>query len=292
MVSGDALAFPGRAANVPPEARPALQLAHERTAALLARLNDPRLDAVAAILPRVFMASEFAAHLCEAEPGFLRDLVVSGDVTRAYSPGTYTALAEQCCVGDADEAELLRALRRLRNREMLRIAWRDLVGWADLDETLGDLSDLADACLTVALSRLARRHAERYGIARDAAGHPQSLVVLGMGKLGAHELNFSSDIDLMLAFPEEGESDGVRPLASTEYFTRLAQRLIRTLDEKTADGFVFRVDMRLRPFGDSGPLVMTFGAMEAYYQTHGREWERYALIKARPVAGDLAQGER
>ena len=158
-----------------------------------------------------------------------------------------------------------------------------------------DLSELAErACIQGALTHLARWHAERHGTARGAKGAAQSLVVLGLGKLGARELNFSSDIDLIFAYPEAGASDGERPLDNEEYFLRLGQETgARAGRSHTApEGFVFRVDLRLRPFGEAGPLAMSFDAMEAYYQNHGREWERYALIKARPVAGDLKAGER
>ena len=114
-----------------------------------------------------------------------------------------------------------------------------------------------------------------------------------MGKLGGGELNFSSDIDLVFAYPEDGETRGRRRrISNEEYFVKLAQRLIAVLDTPTDEGRVFRVDSRLRPFGESGPLVLSFGAMEDYYQTHGREWERYAFIKARVVAGDRTAGSR
>ncbi|HEY1991669.1 MAG TPA: bifunctional [glutamate--ammonia ligase]-adenylyl-L-tyrosine phosphorylase/[glutamate--ammonia-ligase] adenylyltransferase, partial [Gammaproteobacteria bacterium] len=158
--------------------------------------------------------------------------------------------------------------------------------------TLRDLSDLADALTQGALAHLSKWHAERHGVARNAKGQPQSLVVLGLGKLGAKELNFSSDVDLILTYPEAGASDGAWPLDNEEYFLRLGQKLVKALDETTADGFVFRVDLRLRPFGEAGPLALSFDAMETYYQNHGREWERYAFIKARPMAGDLKAGEK
>ncbi|MEO7557761.1 MAG: bifunctional [glutamate--ammonia ligase]-adenylyl-L-tyrosine phosphorylase/[glutamate--ammonia-ligase] adenylyltransferase, partial [Gammaproteobacteria bacterium] len=188
---------------------------------------------------------------------------------------------------------LAAALRQIRTREMLRIAWRDLAGWAGLDETLADLSALAAACIDSALDKLHTWQSQELGVPKSAAGIAQSLVVIGMGKLGARELNFSSDIDLIFAYPEDGETQGKkRRLTNEEYFVRLAQRLGNALAAHTADGFVYRVDTRLRPFGDSGPLALSFAAMEEYYQNHGREWERYALIKARAVAGDIVQGGR
>ncbi|MGB9430370.1 MAG: bifunctional [glutamate--ammonia ligase]-adenylyl-L-tyrosine phosphorylase/[glutamate--ammonia-ligase] adenylyltransferase [Gammaproteobacteria bacterium] len=238
-------------------------------------------------LPRVWVCSEFISQNCQRHPELLADLVKSTDLQTSGSPAVRVHAALQS-VGS--EAQLFRTLRAVRQREMLRIAWRDLAGWANLEETLHDLSDLADSCVAGALTSLSRWHAQRHGVARDPKGEAQSLVVLGMGKLGARELNFSSDIDLILTYPENGQSDGEKPLDNEEYFLKLGQKLVRVLDEVTADGFVFRVDLRLRPFGEAGPLALSFGALETYYQNHGREWERYALIKARPVAGDLVQG--
>ncbi|HKT32954.1 MAG TPA: bifunctional [glutamate--ammonia ligase]-adenylyl-L-tyrosine phosphorylase/[glutamate--ammonia-ligase] adenylyltransferase [Gammaproteobacteria bacterium] len=253
--------------------------------------GDPaRLSATANdSLPRVWASSAFVAESCAREPGLLQELCTSGDLLNNESPRTRVAthLSAQTV---ASEDQLMASLRRLRRREMLRIAWRDLAGWVDLAETLRDLSDLADACLDGALKHLSRWHAERHGAARNAKGEPQSLVVLALGKLGAGELNFSSDVDLIFAYPEHGASDGGKPLDNDEYFLRLGQRLKRVLDEPTADGFVFRVDLRLRPFGEAGPLAMSFNAMETYYQNHGRDWERYALIKMRPCAGDVESG--
>ena len=260
----------------------------ERCRQSLPELPEPAA-AVAAALPRVWVCSEFVAQTCIRQPQLLADLFNSGDLQSTLSPALRVSATLRTV---QNEAELSRSLRQFRRREMTRIAWRDLAGWANLTQTLQDLSALADACLDGALTSLARWHTERHGVARNPKGETQSLVVLGMGKLGAHELNFSSDIDLIFAYPENGSSDGPKPLDNEEYFMRLAQKLVRALDEMTADGLVFRVDLRLRPFGEAGPLTLSFNAMETYYQNHGREWERYAFIKARPVAGDLAQGGR
>ena len=245
--------------------------------------------AVAQTLSKVWACSRFVAEACARNPAFLDELNASGLLASAESPLTRVK-AELKEI--PDERLLMTRLRQLRRREMVRIAWRDLAGLAAIDETLRDLSDLADACIQGALAHLARWHAERHGTARNKKGEAQSLVVLGLGKLGARELNFSSDVDLIFTYPEGGASDGERPLDNEEYFLRLGQKLVRALDEATADGFVFRVDLRLRPFGEAGPLALSFDAMETYYQNHGREWERYAFIKARPVAGDLKAGER
>jgi glutamate-ammonia-ligase adenylyltransferase len=189
---------------------------------------------------------------------------------------------------EGDEAAYMDALRRLRRREMVRIAWRDLTGAAPVEDVLRELSDLADAAIRSGLAFAARALEPRYGGPRSQAGEPQELVVLAMGKLGGRELNFSSDIDLVFLYPEAGETDGRRPVANEEYFTRLGQALIRLLDARTAEGFVFRVDMRLRPLGEPGPLVVSFAAFEEYLQKHGRDWERYAWVKARAVTGAAA----
>lgn len=242
-------------------------------------------------LVRVFAASDFVAESCIRSPSLFDDSTLER-LTAAASPGEIAAQVRHALAACDSESGLHAALRRVRRREMVRIAWRDLAGLAGLDETLGDLSDLADACIDAALARLSDWQAQERGMVRDAQDRQQSLVVLGFGKLGARELNFSSDVDLVFAYPKKGESDGERPLDSDAWFTRLGQKLIRALNEPTEDGFVFRVDMRLRPFGASGPLATSFAALEHYYQSHGRDWERYALIKARPVAGDRAAGEQ
>lgn len=249
-------------------------------------------DRVLAQLVAVWGCSEFVARACIREPALLADLIASGDLATVNGPEACATRLEQRLADIVDEGRLMAVLRQFRRREMVRIAWRDLAGLAGLAETLGDLSDLADVAVGAALDRLYAWQCRRYGVPRDAAGQAQHLVVLGMGKLGGRELNFSSDIDLIFAYPSKGETDGARAISNEEFFHRLGQRLGKVLAETTADGFVFRVDLRLRPFGESGPLVMSFAAFEDYYQHHGRDWERYAMIKARVIAGDLAAGER
>lgn len=276
---------------LPPALREEVQRALER----LCEDDRTALDAhaqAAEALPRVLAASPFVAESLARQPGLLQDLIDSGDLFEPYAETTLSGHLRAVLDAAGDEARLLRALRRFRRREMVRIAWRDLAGWAPTEETLRELTWLADTAVQGALDWWDRELQRRHGTPRDAEGNPVGLVVLGMGKLGGHELNFSSDIDLIFAFEEEGETDGPKPLENSEYFTRLGQRLIRAINQPTEDGFVFRVDMRLRPWGDEGPLVMTFEQMETYYTLHGREWERYAMIKARPIAGDLAAGER
>jgi glutamate-ammonia-ligase adenylyltransferase len=193
----------------------------------------------------------------------------------------------------ADENELKRHLRQQRNKLMARIAIRDLKGLAELEESIREVSDLADALVASALDWHYERHCERYGTPiGNESGEPQKMIVLGMGKLGGQELNFSSDIDLIFVFPEGGETQGAaRTTSNDQFFIRLGQALNKSLVEMTEDGFVYRVDMRLRPFGDAGPLAVSFAGIEHYYEVHGRAWERYALVKARAMAGDKREAE-
>jgi [glutamine synthetase] adenylyltransferase / [glutamine synthetase]-adenylyl-L-tyrosine phosphorylase len=242
-------------------------------------LPAPQADA----LRRVFDGSGFVAEAATREPALLGELAASEELARPRRAGEVAAQASGIDAGD--EAAFMDALRRLRRRELVRIAWRDLAGLAPLPETLAELSALADAAVAAALAFARRALEPRYGTPRSQAGEAQELVVVGMGKLGGGELNFSSDIDLVFLYPEAGETDGPRRASNEEYFTRLGQSLIRLLDARTAEGFVFRVDMRLRPLGEPGPLAMSFAAFEAYLQQHGRDWERYAWVKARAITG-------
>jgi glutamate-ammonia-ligase adenylyltransferase len=228
--------------------------------------------------------SEFVADACARDAG-LAAALAAGEFAPPREAGAMRAAAQALLTDDADEARFMDALRRLRRHELVRIAWRDLAGGAPLTEVLSDLSELADAAIAAALAFASRSLEARYGVPHSPAGERQELVVLGMGKLGGGELNFSSDIDLIFLFPESGETDGPRVIANEEYFTRLGQALIRLLDVRTAEGFVFRVDMRLRPLGESGPLTINFGALEDYLQKQGRDWERYAWVKARAITG-------
>jgi glutamate-ammonia-ligase adenylyltransferase len=264
----------------------------KRTDELLARWRDAGggeaslPPAVTARVEGVFGASEFVAEAAIRDPAMLESLANAGELERLRAPGEISGLANALLANGADEAAFMDALRRLRRRELVRIAWRDLAGGAALAETLSDLSALADAAIVTALSFASRELGARHGTPRSPRADVQELVVVGMGKLGGCELNFSSDIDLIFLFPESGETDGPRPVSNEEYFTRLGQALIRLLDQRSAEGFVFRVDMRLRPLGEPGPLVMNFGALEGYLQQHGRDWERYAWVKARAVTGE------
>ncbi len=191
--------------------------------------------------------------------------------------------------GVTDEPGLGRALRRLRTWVLARLIIRDLAGLADLDEVTGSMTELAELAVRAALDFL---HADLIGVYGEplaADGRPQRLMVVGMGKLGGGELNVSSDIDLVFVYPEDGQTAGPRRIDNHEFFVRLGKRLINLLNATTADGFVFRVDMRLRPYGDSGPLAVSLAMLEQYFYTQAREWERYAWIKGRVLTGDRGE---
>jgi len=258
-----------------------------------AGLSVPKDPETVHALKLGFAFSPFVARWAARAPGIIDDLLVSGDFARSYHAADFTSKLQPVCQTAENEADLIIRLRRARCREMVRIAIRDLCGWADLFETMTDLTHFGEVCLDCTLTVVYQWMSEQYGAPRLKDGGRQLPVVLGVGKLGGAELNYSSDVDLLFAFPEMGQiaSDG-RPISHEEFFSKLFRRLINILAKNTPDGFVFRVDTRLRPYGDSGPIAMSFDALETYYQHQGREWERYALIKARPVAGDREAGNR
>ncbi|WP_372781694.1 bifunctional [glutamate--ammonia ligase]-adenylyl-L-tyrosine phosphorylase/[glutamate--ammonia-ligase] adenylyltransferase [Litorivivens sp.] len=236
-------------------------------------------------LIKMLACSQAFFELLRQQPQAFREMAETG----ALEASDYALTFDEAACSSADELD--RNLRRFRNRQWLRIVWRDLNRLADTHGTTGDLSRLAETCLQAALDFHHRELAAELGEPHSRDGVPQQLVVVGMGKLGARELNLSSDIDLIFTYPASGETvGGARQVDNQQFFIKLGQRIIASLDQRTADGFVFRVDMRLRPYGQSGPLVINFDAMEEYYQDQGREWERYAMIKARVVAGDQEAG--
>jgi glutamate-ammonia-ligase adenylyltransferase len=230
---------------------------------------------------RVVAASDFAAATLRRQPGLEQRLLA--DSATPVTPPDLTADNRQ---------DWQALLRRYRAAESTRLAWRDILGLDRVETTLAGSTALAEQCLRLALAALEGEFALRHGVVRQADGSAQRLVVFALGKLGGGELNFSSDVDLVYGYEEGGESDGPRPLAAEQYYARLGQQLAKLLDETTADGFSHRVDLRLRPFGNAGRVAWSFAAMEQYFQREGRDWERYAWQKARPVAGDIAAGER
>ncbi len=225
--------------------------------------------------------SRYFNRLVEAEPELLPWLQVH--YTTPCNAGEMQQWLD--ALPQATEDELSRALRDLRKRVMLKILLRDLGGLTGLDEVMRAMTALAELAVQRALHFAARMLSEAHGDpVGTERGKVQELLVIGMGKLGGGELNVSSDIDLIFVYAEDGETNGPRPLGNHEFFTRLGRKVISLINELTAHGYVFRVDMRLRPYGDSGALVMSFAALEEYLVSQGREWERYAWIKARVIA--------
>jgi glutamate-ammonia-ligase adenylyltransferase len=242
-------------------------------------MRSEESDAVTVSDPmsRARAASRFVAQWADRFAG--------QDVLRAKQDST------PATVSATDRGELVAQLRIERNAAMARIAATSLTDIASVADTLEQLSALADSACQRATAWVRETLIERHGRPRDAGGAEAHAVILGMGKLGGRELNFSSDIDLIFLHTADGMTDGATPIENERFFIKLAQEVGKLLSERTPDGFVFRVDTMLRPFGSAGPMSMSVDAAEEYYQTHGREWERYAMIKARPIAGDIAAGE-
>ncbi|MGQ0798676.1 MAG: bifunctional [glutamate--ammonia ligase]-adenylyl-L-tyrosine phosphorylase/[glutamate--ammonia-ligase] adenylyltransferase [Pseudomarimonas sp.] len=234
-------------------------------------------DLIARLVP-VLLASDYAFERLRRQPLWAAELA-------SETMPTLELPADR----EADWPDLLRRYRHLCS---LRLIARDLCAEASLEATLAESTRLADHCTEVALAAIESLLIARHGQPRDGEGRPQRLVVFALGKLGGGELNFSSDIDLVFAYRQSGSSDGARPLDNETWFLRAGQKLIALLGDTTAEGFGFRVDMRLRPFGSAGRLALSFTAMEHYFQREGRDWERYAWVKARPIAGDIAAGEQ
>lgn len=241
-------------------------------------MSHPALDHVA-------RCSRYGRRLLAAHADWADALV--GQFDHAITREAMQAfLAEPPC---SDEAALHQRLRQLRQRVWLIVTARDLAGSADLAEVTATWSTLAEVCINTALDFHHAGLAARHGEPRDENGQPQQMVVVAMGKLGGGELNVSSDIDLIYLYPDEGDTaaddDTVKPISNHEFFIRVGRKLTAALGEATADGYVFRVDLRLRPWGESGPFAMGFAMLEDYLVAQGRPWERYAWIKARPLTG-------
>ncbi len=243
--------------------------------------------------PAVVADGQLIARACDLSPFFLRTLQADATLLEPLLQGLHRPYSrDEMLAGLADagdEDALKRSLRRLRKHVMLRLIARDLNGLADLPEVVETCTVLAEVAVDAAVEKLDTWQQQTYGVPIGEGGARQRLIVIGMGKLGGRELNVSSDIDLIFAYAEDGETNGAKSISNRDYFTRLGKKLIAAIGELTADGFVFRVDMRLRPDGDSGPLVSSFAALEEYYQMQGREWERYAWIKGRAICGDAGE---
>ena len=232
-------------------------------------------------LQKTLRCSRYAKRALEIDPALLDWL--QENYATPFDRSEMQVLLPQLDSGD--EAGLARAVRKLRKQVMVKLILRDLNGLADLNEVMHTVTALAEVCVQRAQACLMQTLQQQFGSPiGQSSGTMQELLIIGMGKLGGEELNVSSDIDLIFVYPEDGHTSGPQNLSNHEFFTRLGRRLIALINELTAEGYVFRVDMRLRPYGESGPLVTSFAALEEYLIRQGREWERYAWIKARVIA--------
>lgn len=250
-------------------------------------LTEDEINQLESKAYQVFSLSDFVTSQIKLNPQLLMQLIES---KRLDTPLSFeimsTILAKKLSSVNSD-LELKRVIREFRNEQMTAIYWRDLLDLATVKETCEQVSFLADVCLLQVNSYL-HHEVHKQLVSNDSSCPLPEMLILGMGKLGGHELNVSSDIDLIFCY-QNNDDRLLNPAVEPEkFYLRLGQRLIQALDERTAQGFVFRVDMRLRPYGDSGPLVMSYSAMEEYYQDQGRDWERFALIKARIITGEAA----
>ena len=274
--------------NTALETIPDLLNENVRKALAALRENDalaPMLDQseLPTPLTRMLACSPFAARSFTRRPEVLIHLLAGDRLTRPLADGELARLATEAMAGHRQEPAFMRELRWFRHREMCRILWRDLNGLSPLEESLAELSELADACILSALEFARSNVAARHGLPRTAAGEPSEMAVIGMGKLGGGELNFSSDIDLIFVYSEDGRTNGSVEIDASRFHTLVCQQLIRVLNQRTVDSFVYRVDTRLRPFGNSGPLVIKTTSLESYLARSARDWERYAWVKARVI---------
>ncbi len=278
-----------------------LQLQQQKSLDALQQIHSAILtdwpSAVMQQLTQVLAISDFIVESLLADAALVAALPqLLSSTNRSHHYRTELASKLAACV---DEASLMHQLRLFRRQEMVIIAWRDCLlkqnpkanisktDW-NLEKSLSHLSLLAEAMIFETYQWQYQACCKEWGTPCNSEGIPQPMLIIGMGKLGGGELNFSSDIDLIFTYPENGQTQGQRrSIDNSQFFTRLGQRIIKSLDQPTYDGFCYRVDMRLRPFGESGPLVMSYAALEDYYQEQGRDWERYAMVKARVMGSEM-----
>ncbi len=238
----------------------------------------------------LFAVSDYAAQYVLLNPSVLFDQLKDKSIFKRVCHRQLKNELLAMISSETDESGLIRKLRMFRHKQMIKILFQEANDYTDIQQVMHDLSLVAECCIDVSLQWLSNAMHNEFGIPFHEDSF-QQMVVLGLGKLGGMELNFSSDVDLIFCYPKSGiTKGGNRTVENQWFFNRLGQSLISTLDKVTSEGFVFRVDLRLRPYGNSGALTLSFDAMEQYYQDQGRDWERYALIKARPVAGNKEQG--
>ncbi|HKA01025.1 MAG TPA: hypothetical protein VKE70_31145, partial [Candidatus Solibacter sp.] len=253
-------------------------------------LMESRARTLETIL-QLFSTSQFFSDLLITNPDFLEMLRIP-----LRSSPSRAEMLEQLR-GEVESAyedsNVLRAFRVFRQKQMLRIGTNDIIRDRPLEEVTRDISRVADTSLEIALETALRNISSRFGASFTQTGDPARCVILGFGKLGGKELNYSSDIDLMFLYDEEGQTQGQRitVLSNDDYFARVCSEVVRLLSANTDRGQAYRVDLRLRPEGQRGPLARSLASTLSYYDTLGRTWERQALIKVRPVAGNAKLGE-
>jgi glutamate-ammonia-ligase adenylyltransferase len=252
-----------------------------------------RLPGYARLLTSIFDQSHFLTDIVCRNTGYTLWLCEEAELDRARTVEELRDELRDQLKAFPDFRAQCQSLRRFRRREILRIGVREIYRHASVASVTEDLSNLADAALEAALEIAAPDLERRYGKPIGQSGEEAGFTVIAMGKLGGRELNFSSDIDLLFIYSEEGETSGGSSgaISNVEYFTKLGERLIKAIAEQTEEGHVFRVDMRLRPYGRMGALAVNLESCIDYYEHYGRAWERQALLKARVAAGDKALGE-
>ncbi|MFK7815613.1 MAG: bifunctional [glutamate--ammonia ligase]-adenylyl-L-tyrosine phosphorylase/[glutamate--ammonia-ligase] adenylyltransferase, partial [Gammaproteobacteria bacterium] len=243
-------------------------------------------------LLEVWYASSFIKRVCISQPEWLGSLLANSELQINLDLDSYRRVVNKVVVNIDSVEELQKQLRRIRMVAFARIAWRDLQGYASVQQTLAELSFFAEACVEEVLQWCFMWQKSKARDNNFVENLSQNIVIFALGKLGGRELNFSSDIDIVFAYSEGGELSQEHAGQTAEFYLKVVQLFIKVLSEQTQDGFVFRVDTRLRPFGDSGTLIPSFQSIDQYFQSHGRDWERYAWMKARVVAGDREMGEQ
>ncbi len=235
--------------------------------------------------------SDFAAKVAQSQKEWFASAILDGSLDQHAADWNLSNEVSHLLDGVEEMDNLKHILRQLRDRRQCWVIWRHVLGLASFEETTTSATRMAEILIDATLGVVENRERKRQGVPiGEKTNEEQRMVVFGLGKLGGQELNLSSDVDLIFAFTEPGKTSSGQD--SQNFFIRVGQRLIDALNTVTRDGFVFRVDMRLRAYGTSGPLAMHFPAMRRYLETEGRDWERYAYIKARPIAGDIQAGKK
>lgn len=266
-----------------------LEALQQRCNAFFNNIDDSIAKEQISLLAKLLYASNYAWLQFQKNPQLFQRIIEQGKLANKRNRKQYLSFA--ATITDDNEKIFMRSLRLFRHQELIRIAWRAQDVKNSVRVILKELSDLADICILTALEFAYKQINKKHNPPILADGQQQKLYVMALGKLGGEELNFSSDVDINFAYPYETMPTTETELAASQYFTKVAKYAVRMLSEVTADGFVYRVDLRLRPYGQSGPIAMSFKAIDNYYQEQGRDWERYAMVKARVINPDQTSGK-